>query len=124
MVNGATVVAPPGGYVPPISNQWSNTFDTNQQFFLDETTFGLPTGTFTVEFSINFVVVPTGNGIYDKPNNYVEFTLAGIRYVGMWTPRNAFNDGSDDYCVYHMTLISAESGKQLELAVNVFGVCE
>jgi len=123
MVNGATVVAPPGGYVPPISNQWSNTFDTNQRFFLDETTFGLPTGTFTVEFSINFTVVATGSGIYDKPNNYVEFTLAGIRYVGMWTPRTAFNDGFDDYCVYHMTLISAESGKQLELAVNVFGVC-
>jgi hypothetical protein len=123
MVNGATVVAPPGGYVPPVSNQWTNTFDPSQRFFLEETNFGAPTGPFTVEFSIDFNVVATGTGIYDKPNNYIEFTLAGIRYVGIWTPRNSFNDGFDDYCVYHMTLISAESGKQLELAVNVFGPC-
>jgi hypothetical protein len=124
MVNGATVVAPPGGYVPPVSNQWTNTFDPSQRFFLEETNFGASTGTFTIEFSIDFNVVATGTGIYDKPNNYIEFTLDGIRYVGIWTPRNSFNDGFDDYCVYHMTLISAESGKQLELAVNVFGPCE
>jgi large repetitive protein len=123
MVNGAIVVAPPGGYVPPVSNQWTNTFDPNQKFFLEETNFGAATGPFTVEFSENFNLVATGSGIYDKPNNYIEFTLQGIRYVGIWTPRNAFNDGFDDYCVYHMTLISAQSGKQLELAVNVFGTC-
>jgi len=123
MVNGAIVVAPPGGYVPPVSNQWSNNFDPDQRFFLEETNFGAATGPFTVEFSINFNLIATGTGFYDKPNNYIEFTLAGIRYVGIWTPRNAFNDGFDDYCVYHMTLISAESGKQLELTVNVFGTC-
>jgi len=123
MVNGAIVVAPPGGYVPPVSNQWTNTFDPTQKFFLQEINFNSPTGPFTVDFSINGNLIATGNGTYDKTNNYIEFTLAGIRYVGIWTPRNAFNDGFDDYCVYHMTLISAESGKQLELAVNVYGLC-
>jgi hypothetical protein len=101
-----------------------NTFDPSQRFFLEETNFGAATGPFTIEFSIDFNLIATGSGTYDKPNNYVEFTLSGIRYVGIWTPRNAFNDGFDDYCVHHMTLISAESGKQLELAVNVFGVCD
>lgn len=125
MVNGASVVAPPGGYVPPVSNQWTNTFDPDQRFFLEETNFGAATGPFTVEFSINFNPVATGSGTYDKPNNYIEFTLAGIRYVGIWTPRNQIKDQFDqDICVYHMTLISAESGKQLELAVDVFGPCE
>ena len=123
MVNGATVVSPPGGYVPPVSNQWTNTFDPDQRFLLGDLDFA-STGAFTVDFTINFNPVASGTGIYDKPNNYIEFTLAGIRYVGIWTPRNPFNDGFDDYCVYHMTLISAESGKQLELAVNVFGPCE
>lgn len=123
MVNGATVVAPPGGYVPPVSNQWTNTFDPTQKFLLLDNGSGA-TGTFDIEFSIDFNLVATGTGLYDKPNNYIEFTLAGIRYVGIWTPRNSFNDGFDDYCVYHMTLISAESGKQLELSVNVFGPCE
>jgi hypothetical protein len=124
MVNGAIVVAPPGGYVPPISNQWSNTFEPGERFFLDETNFGAATGPFSIEYSIDFNLIATGSGTYDKPNNYIEFTLSGIRYAGIWTPRNSFNDGSDDFCVYHMTLISAESGKQLELAVNVFGVCD
>ncbi len=123
MVNGATVVAPPGGYVPPVSNQWTNTFDPSQRFLLLDNGSGA-TGTFDIEFSIDFNLVATGTGIYDKTNNYIEFTLAGIRYVGIWTPRNSFNDGFDDFCVYHMTLISAESGKQLELSVNVFGPCE
>jgi len=123
MVNGAFVVAPPGGYVPPVTNQWTNTFDPSQRFVLSENSFGAPTGTFTVEFTINFNAVASGSGIYDRPNNYIEFTLAGIRYVGIWTPRSQFNNGSDDICRYHMTLISAQSGKQLELSVEVFGAC-
>ncbi len=123
MVNGAIVVAPPGGYVPPVSNGWKNTFDPAQSFQLNDNNFGSTTGTFTVEFRDNSILIASGTGSYDKANNYIEFTLQGIRYVGIWTPRNAFNDGFDDYCVYHMTLISTESGKQLELAVNVFGPC-
>lgn len=124
MVNGAIVVAPPGGYVPPISNFWRNTFDPAQGFQLNDNNFGSSTGTFTIDFRDNSNLIASGTGTYDKPNNYIEFTLAGIRYVGIWTPRSSFNDGSDDYCVYHMTLISTESGKQLELAVNVFGPCQ
>jgi hypothetical protein len=123
LVNGS-VVTPPGNFVPPVSNQWSNNAASSEKFFLEETTFNSPTGTLSVEYSIDFNTVASGTGYYDKPNNYIEFTLAGVRYVGIWTPRNAFNDGFDDYCVYHLTLISAESGKQLELNVNVFGPCE
>lgn len=124
MVNGAIVVAPPGGYVPPVSNFWRNTFDPAQSFQLNDNNPGSSTGTFTIDFRDNSNLIASGTGTYDKPNNYIEFTLAGIRYVGIWTPRSSFNDGSDDYCVYHMTLISTESGKQLELAVNVFGPCQ
>ena len=123
MVNGAIVVSPPGGYVPPISNFWENNFDPTQGFQLNDNNFGSTTGTFTVDFRENSILIASGTGSYDKTNNYIEFTLSRIRYVGIWTPRTAFNDGFDDYCVYHMTLISAESGKQLELSVNVFGVC-
>jgi hypothetical protein len=124
MVNGATVVAPPGGYVPPVSNSWNNTFDPTQSLYLEEASFGDPAGTLIVELYDGFNLIATGTGTYDKNINYIEFTLEGIRYVGMWTPRFPFNDGFDDFCIYHMTLISAESGKQLELAVEVFGPCE
>ena len=124
MVNGATVVAPPGGYVPPVSNSWNNTFDPSQSLYLEEAVFGAPSGTLIVELYVGFDLVASGTGTYDKSINFIEFTLEGIRYVGMWTPRFPFNDGFDDFCIYHMTLISAESGKQLELAVQVYGPCD
>ncbi|MBK7652745.1 MAG: hypothetical protein IPJ20_21090 [Flammeovirgaceae bacterium] len=120
MVNGAIVVSPPGGYVPPVSNGWKNTFDPAQSFQLTEDNFGATTGTFTVDFRDNFILIASGTGTYDKANNYIEFTLAGIRYVGIWTPRTTFNGE----CFYHMTLISAESGKQLELSINTFNACD
>jgi hypothetical protein len=119
MVNGASVVAPPGGYVPPITNQWGNNFNPDERFTLDEDDFGTPTGTFTIEYTIDFNPIASGVGSYDKPNNYVEFTLSGVRYVGIWTPRTS---GGGE-CFDHMTLISAESGKQLELSVPNFDDC-
>lgn len=119
MVNGATVVAPPGGYVPPVTNQWDNNFNPDERFTLSENDFGAPTGTFNVEYSIAFNPTATGAGVYDKPNNYIEFTLSGVRYVGIWTQRTS---GGGE-CFDHMTLISAESGKQLEMTVQTFDNC-
>jgi hypothetical protein len=119
LVNGATVVAPPGGYVPPVTNQWDNNFNPDEQLTLSEDDFNAPTGTFTVDYSVDFNPIASGSGTYDRPNNYIEFTLSGVRYVGIWTHRTS---GGGE-CFDHMTLISAESGKQLELTVQTFDDC-
>jgi len=117
MVNGASVTGLPPGYVPPVSNQWFNTFDTDQRFLISESDN-------SIEFSINFVSQATGTIIFDTANNYVEFTLAGIRYVGVWNPRTTEDDGfGGTNCFAHMTVISTQSGKQLELAVQYFDNC-
>ena len=119
MVNGASVVSLPAGYVPPVSNQWENTFQPDERFFLFE-----EDGVLKVEFSINFVLIDVGTGTYDLGNNYIEFTVNGIRYVGVWEPRTTGVDQfGDPICFANMTLISTESGKQLELAVPIFDNC-
>ena len=116
----SSIVTLPGGYVPPVTNQWSNEVEGLEKFTLDEgASFNQPTGTFTVEYSINFVTVDTGSGIYDKPNNYVEFTVNGIRYVGFWIPLTS----SSGNCFDHMILISTESGRLLQLSVPDFENC-
>lgn len=119
MVNGASVVSLPAGYVPPVSNQWGNTFNPDERFFLFE-----DNGVLNVEFSVNFAVVDVGTGSYDLANNYIEFTVNGVRYVGVWEPRTTGVDSfGDPICFANMTLISTESGKQLELAVQIFDNC-
>ncbi|MEP6736643.1 MAG: IPT/TIG domain-containing protein [Chryseolinea sp.] len=117
MVNGASVVNIPPGYVPPVSNQWTNDFDPTQKFLISEFNDN-------VIFSVNFVDQATGTITFDKANNYFEMKISGIRYVGVWRPRTTSLDGfGDTHCYAHMTLISAESGKQLELTVEIFDGC-
>lgn len=119
MVNGASVVSIPPAYVPPVSNQWGNTFNPDERFFLF-----IDNGVLNVEYSENFVVIDTGTGTFDLANNYIEFTVNGVRYVGVWEPRTTGVDQfGDPICFANMTLISAESGKQLELAVQIFDNC-
>jgi hypothetical protein len=57
------------------------------------------------------------NVVFDLPNNYVEFTVSGVRYVGMYTPAT-YVDGVD--CYHYISLISAESGRQLTIRVSTF----
>ena len=117
MVNGATVTSLPPGYVPPVSNQWYNTFSPNERFLISEFDN-------SIEFSVDFVTIATGTITFDLASNYVEFTLNGIRYAGVWTPRTTAPDGfGGTRCFAHMTVISTESGKQLELAVEYFDNC-
>ena len=112
MVIGASVSSLPPTYTPPISNQWINTFNTDQQFLIDGTNN-------TISFKENGVEQFASSIIYDLPNRYVEFTLGPVRYVGVWT----LPTERDGTCFAHMTLISAESGRQLELEVENFGNC-
>lgn len=118
--NDLTVVSIPPGYVPPVSNQWSNTLNTNEKFLIAGTD-GDPTGTFGISLSIDpdFETIQSGSGVYDFPNNYVEFTLGGIRYVGVYTPPT----GIFPVCYAHMTLISTESGRQIEIFVQDYENC-
>jgi hypothetical protein len=126
MVNGASVVSLPAGYVPPVANQWGSTFQTEERFLILDPSNGV----FTVRYSVDGFDVDEGTGTYDHNivdgvmNNYIEFTVNGVRYVGVWTPRTTgVDEFGDPVCFAHMTMISAESGKQLELAVEVFDDC-
>jgi hypothetical protein len=107
--NGATVSSLPAAYTPPISNVWDNVSDTNERFAMFES------GSNTLGFSYGDL---EGTGVFDKANNYVEFTLEGIRYVGVWKAPANYNSDLGKYCDHYMTLISTESGKQLTLHVK------
>ncbi|HEY9005804.1 IPT/TIG domain-containing protein [Ohtaekwangia sp.] len=123
LVNGATVTSLPSGYVPPISNQWDNPFelDGNETFLLSDN----GDGTLSVNFRNNSNDAE-GTGIYDQAvvdgvmNNYIEFTVNSVRYVGVWTAPTVYNTDLKKYCYHHMTLISTQSGKQLTLDVKDF----
>jgi len=115
----SSIVTLPGGYVPPVTNQWDNENNAQEQFVLNEDVFGQPTGTFTVDYQVNFTLVDSGTGLYDKPNNYVEFTVNGVRYVGFWIPPTT----SAGDCFAHMILISTESGRVLQITVFDFENC-
>jgi hypothetical protein len=87
LVNGAAAASLPAGYVPPVSNQWENEFDNDQRFLIS----GFSSGDVEVTFSegSNFF---DGVGFYDQTNvggvlvNYIEFTVNGVRYCGVWLP--------------------------------------
>ncbi len=123
LVNGASASSLPAGYVPPVSNAWDNLFVISEpeRFLISESQGG--TLTVTLQKGDSFV---DGTGSFDKTvvdgvvNNYVEFTISGIRYVGVWTPPSGYDAGLGKYCYHHMTLISSESGKQLTLEVKDF----
>jgi hypothetical protein len=113
LVNGVSVAALPPGYVPPISNLWVSTIDENEAFSIQE-----------IDDGIEVVYQKEGqdgvfgtNVIIDRTNNYIEFTISGIRYVGVYVP--AYYVGGVD-CYHYMTLISTESGMQLTIRVSTF----
>jgi hypothetical protein len=126
---GASVVTLPPGYVPPVANLWTNTAapdDSGEKFLILEPSNGV----FTVRYSIDGFDVDEGSGFYDHNvvdgvmNNYVEFTVNGIRYVGFWTPRTTgVDEFGDAVCFANMTLISTQSGKQLKIVVSDFSNC-
>jgi large repetitive protein len=122
LATGVSVTSLPAGYVPPISNQWYNELTGSEQMLIQQGS----NNTLTVEFRRNFTPVADGTGIYNLSSengvidNYIEFTVNGVRYVGMWQPPSDYNDTIKKYCYNHMTLISTESGKILQLTVYNF----
>lgn len=115
LVNGISVASLPPGYVPPISNFWTNTSDTSEGIQINDESGGKLSAFLQGD---SFPDEP--NGSYDRDNNWVEFTIGGVRYVGVWTTPTAFDSGLGEYCMNHMVLISTQSGKQLVLEVENF----
>jgi hypothetical protein len=113
LVNGVPVAALPPGYVPPISNFWTNAFAPTEGIQLNDETNGKLSAFLSGQ---SFPDQP--NGSYDKTANWVEFTINGVRYAGVWTTPTEFNVGLNAYCWNHIVLISAQSGKQLVLKVK------
>jgi hypothetical protein len=113
LVNGVPVAALPAGYVPPISNFWTNDAAPSEGIQLNDETNGKLSAFISGQ---SFPDQP--NGSYDKAANWVEFTINGIRYAGVWTTPTDFNAGVNEYCTNRMVLISAQSGKQLVLRVK------
>jgi hypothetical protein len=113
LTNGVPVAALPAGYVPPISNFWTNASATSEGIQLNDETNGKLSAFLSGQ---SFPDQP--NGSYDKAANWVEFTINGIRYAGVWTTPTEFNAGLNQYCMNHMVLISAQSGQQLVLRVK------
>lgn len=114
LTNGVPVAALPGGnYVPPISNLW-----TNEQALTEGVQLNDETGGKLSAFLLGQSFPDQPNGSYDKAANWVEFTINGIRYAGMWTTPTDFNAGLNKYCVSHLVLISEQSGRQLVLKVK------
>jgi hypothetical protein len=118
LVNGISVAALPPGYVPPISNFWTNTSAPSEGIQLNDESGGKLSAFLQGE---SFPDEP--NGSYDRDNNWVEFTVGGVRYVGVWTTPTEYNAELEVYCLNHMVLISTQSGKQLVLEVKDFN-CE
>lgn len=118
LVNNVTVVGVPSGYVPPVSNVWRNDFNSDEAVGL-----GGSNGAVYVNLQTS-TLLEEGVGIYDLGvtegvlNNYIEFTVVNVRYVGVWTPPSVFDVSLGKYCFHHMTLISAESGQALVLTVK------
>jgi hypothetical protein len=115
LVNGISVASLPPGYVPPISNFWTNTSAPSEGIQLNDESGGKLSAFLQGE---PFPDEP--NGSYDRTNNWVEFTVAGVRYVGVWTTPTDFDEELEVYCMNHMVLISTQSGKQLVLQVKHF----
>lgn len=113
LVNGVPVSSLPPGYVPPISNFWTNASAPSEGIQLNDETNGKLSAFLSGQ---SFPDEP--NGSYDRTANWVEFTINGIRYAGVWTTPTEFNAGLDQYCMNHMVLISTQSGKQLVLRVK------
>lgn len=115
LVNGVPVAGLPGGYVPPVSNQWTNTSAPSEKVQLNDESNGKLSAFISGD---GFPDEP--NGTYDKINNYIEFTMRGVHYIGMWTTPTNYNAGAGVYCLNHLVLISTQSGKQLILEVENF----
>ncbi len=114
LTNGVPVAPlPASGYVPPISNQWTNTTAPSEKIQLNDETNGKLSAFLAGQ---SFPDQP--NGSYDKAANWIEFTINGIRYAGMWTVPTEKNDALGEYCMSHLVLISAQSGRQLILQVK------
>lgn len=120
----ATVTPPPDGYVPPVANQWENEIRPAEKFFLYNDNPGAKT--FSITFTDNDAAQTQyeGTGFYDKAetdgvlNNYIEFTVNGVRYCGLWTKETKGTE-----CFHHMVLISSQSGGLLTLKVGNFSSC-
>jgi hypothetical protein len=113
LVNGISVGSLPPRYVPPISNLWTNKSAPAEGIQLNDESGGKLSAFLQGE---SFPDEP--NGSYDRTNNWVEFTVGGVRYVGVWTTPTEHNADLDEYCMNHMVLISTQSGKQLVLQVK------
>ena len=128
LVNGAIVVAPPSGYIPPIQNLWENASSESETVFLNDETGGAEeSGPLSAQMpDAPFPDEP--NGFFDRTvvdgvmTNYIEFTGQGIRYVGTWSTTTDYNANNDD-CYHNLVLISTQSGKQLKLRVRS-GSCQ
>jgi hypothetical protein len=122
LVTGAGVTSLPPGYVPPISNQWYNENVGAEKMLIQQGSGN----TLTVQLRVGTNDPIDGQGIFDISvengvlDNYIEFTVNGVRYVGTWQPPSDFNSTINKYCYHHMTLISAQSGKVLQLTVYNF----
>jgi len=115
LVNGISVASLPPGYVPPISNFWTNTSAPSEGIQLNDESGGKLSAFLQGE---SFPDEP--NGSYDRAGNWVEFTVGGVRYFGVWTAPTNFDAELGEYCLNHMVLISTQSGKQLALQVENF----
>lgn len=128
LVNGAIVVAPPSGYVPPIQNLWGNALTENESIFLNDETGGASSGPLSAQILPGDDFPSEPNGFFDRTvvdgvmTNYIEFTARGIRYVGTWSATSDYNAADDD-CYHNLVLISTQSGKQLRLRVRA-GFCQ
>jgi uncharacterized protein (TIGR03437 family) len=112
LTSGISVASLPPLYVPPISNFWTNTTAPAEGIQLNDESGGKLSAFLPGE---GFPDEP--NGSYDRDNNWVEFTVAGVRYFGVWTTPTEKNE-LGVYCMNHMVLISTQSGWQLELQVK------
>ena len=115
LVNGISVASLPPGYVPPISNFWTNTSAPSEGIQLNDESGGKLSA-----FVSGDPFPDEPNGSYDRAANWVEFTVKGVRYVGVWTTPTEFDTQINEYCLNHMVLISTQSGKQLALQVENF----
>jgi hypothetical protein len=113
LTSGISVASLPAGYVPPISNFWTNVTAPSEGVQLNDESGGKLSAFLQGE---SFPDEP--NGSYDRANNWVEFTVGGVRYFGVWTEPTDYDAELDEYCQNHMVLISTQSGKQLVLRVQ------
>jgi hypothetical protein len=121
---GVGVTSLPPGYVPPVSNLWNNDHSLGgpENILIQETAGN----TLEVQLRIGSNEPIIGQGLFDLSSengvldNYIEFTVNDVRYVGSWQSPSGYNDTIKKYCYNNMLLISTQSGKVLKLQIYNF----